>query len=255
MLESDTERVIPAEQLLTRLDRLEAMQERFAARLHSLDLRSEDGILIQQATSSAFSLRIEELESRIVNLAVSASRPEQATNCVRPINEMFDVLSARLDLLQSHIEGRAAPEPQTQNANSVSEEVDTICVGDARWTNHLIHPRSRRSTSSSVPAPDLDVRNDNHAATASAPIDDDTPKHPTGAEDPVRPFTADYPSEGDLRSYCIGQSMIHPKRGMGRVVQLVPNVEKFCTVEFDGGERRSYSKNSMEEFKAERIPT
>ena len=217
-------------------------------RLHSLMLRSEDSTFVQQAASSALSLRIEELESRIVSLAVPASRPEHATNSVRPINEMFEVLSARLDALQSRIDVRAVPMPKT--ADSLSTEVDAICVGEARWANHLIHSRSCQSTSSSVPP--SDPRHENSTATAPVLNGDHAPKHLVeNGSHQVGPVTADYPSPEVLKRYHIGQNLIHPTRGMGRVVQLNPNAEKFCTVKFHGhglhcGEQHLYNHKSME---------
>ena len=66
------------------------------------------------------------------------------------------------------------------------------------------------------------------------------------------PVTADNPAAKDLERYLeryhIGQKLVHPNRGLGQIVQLTPNVEKFCTVKFDGGERHSYNHKSMKEF-------
>ena len=54
---------------------------------------------------------------------------------------------------------------------------------------------------------------------------------------------------GDFQEYSVGQHMVHPSRGKGTIAAIDTEVEKFCTVLFENGERHSYSKTSMEKFK------
>ena len=83
-----------------RLDRLEALQAQFTLRL-------DDCWRCQQAASSAVSLRLDELTRNAVR---AAPQPEQASGMPAQIAERFEVLSTRLDQLQSRIEGQAVPE-------------------------------------------------------------------------------------------------------------------------------------------------
>ena len=81
-----------------RLKRLEAMQTQFALRL-------DDCWRCQEATDGAISLRLQELEARVFH-------PAQAKSSVPVlIAERIEVLSGKLDEMQSRIEGQAALEP------------------------------------------------------------------------------------------------------------------------------------------------
>ena len=45
---------------------------------------------------------------------------------------------------------------------------------------------------------------------------------------------------GDCKEYSIGQVVVHPTRGSGKIVSVDAAVDKFCVVQFENGEKHSY---------------